>query len=640
MSALHFDKAELGNLQYSLKREMLSTNRAGGYMSTTVVCCNTRKYHGLMVTALDEFGGEDYVLLSSLDETIIQHGSEFNLAIHRYTGNYEPRGHKYIVDFSYTPTPTITYRVGGVLLKKELLWVHSSSQLLIRYTLLEAHSATRLRLRPFLAFRSRHALSKANLDADTKCYDVKNGVKARLYNKFPFLFMQLSKGNEFVCAPHWHYNFEYIEELERGYDCNEDLFTNGFFECDITKGESVVFSASLSEEQTEMFGEIFSEELARRSEKTEFLPALRHSARQFLIQYQGNMMLTAGYHWYNPRSRETFISLAGCTLTQGLADKFEKVLNHHVGRLHDGLFGKHLAADTQLWFFYTLQALGEVYSKAEIWSKYKSAIVDILSAYRYGTTPHGCIRMDGNGLIWASLAQYPLTWMRGVVNGIPVTRRPGYTVEVNALWYNAVCYAIEAAKEAGDNEFLSIWEKLPKKIAENFEKMFWIPQRKHLADYVYEGYVCQEIRSNQLLAVSLDYSPLSFAQKGAVLECVKNHLLTVRGVRTLSPKSTAYKGWYQGNAVAREQAAHQGTAYVWLLEHYVKAGFEVHGKGFASQAEDIVDEFKGDMLLYGIGTVGELYDGDPPHRPSGAISYAPSVGAILTIDKLINDSRK
>ncbi|MDE6500185.1 MAG: glycogen debranching enzyme N-terminal domain-containing protein, partial [Rikenella sp.] len=156
MAILQFNKQALGNLEYSLQREMLSTNRAGGYMNTTIVCCNTRKYHGLMVCPVEELGGEDYVLLSSLDETVIQHEQEFNLAIHRYPGMYEPRGHKYIVDFSYTPTPTIIYRVGGVLLKKEMLWVHTAEQLLIRYTLLEARSATKLRLRPFLAFRSRH----------------------------------------------------------------------------------------------------------------------------------------------------------------------------------------------------------------------------------------------------------------------------------------------------------------------------------------------------------------------------------------------------------------------------------------------------------------------------------------------------
>ena len=162
MSALTFDKSELGNLEYSLQREMLATDRIGGYMSTTIVCCNTRRYHGLMVAPIDD-SDRTYVLLSALDETIIQHDQTFNLALHRFQGTYEPRGHKYITDFEYTPTPTITYRVGGVILKKEMLWIHKRTQLMIRYTLVDAHSETRLRLRPFLAFRDKHALTHANM---------------------------------------------------------------------------------------------------------------------------------------------------------------------------------------------------------------------------------------------------------------------------------------------------------------------------------------------------------------------------------------------------------------------------------------------------------------------------------------------
>ena len=165
MSALTFDKSELGNLEYSLQREMLATDRKGGYMSTSIVCCNTRKYHGLMVAPIDATD-EAYVLLSSLDETIIQHDQSFNLALHRFKGVYEPRGHKYITDFEYTPTPTITYRVGGVILRKELLWIHKRTQLMIRYTLVDAHSDTTLRLRPFFAFRNKHSLSKANMEAN------------------------------------------------------------------------------------------------------------------------------------------------------------------------------------------------------------------------------------------------------------------------------------------------------------------------------------------------------------------------------------------------------------------------------------------------------------------------------------------
>ena len=641
MASFYFDKAELGNLQYSLQRELLATNRAGGYMSTTIVGCNTRKYHGLMVSSLDELGGEDFVLLSSLDETIIQHKSEFNLAIHRYRDNYyEPRGHKYIVDFVYTPTPTTTYRVGGVVLKKELLWVHSSHQLLIKYTLVEATSQTFLRLRPLLAFRSRHELSKENMEADTKSYPVSNGVKSKMYDGFPFLFMQTSNNAEFVAAPHWYNNFVYGEEIKRGYEAEEDLLTTGFFECEMKKGESVIFSASTSEVNAKELEDLFNDEIARRSEKTEFLPALRHSARQFLITYQGNKMLTAGYHWYNPRSRETFMALAGCTITQGLDDVFEQVLGHHVRRLKNGFFGTHIAVDTSLWFFRTLQALPYLYEKKDIWHKYKDAMCEILEAYRSGNTPGGIIKMMDNGLIFADMDNVPLTWMRAMVEGKPVTRRPGFAVEVNALWYNAVCFALNLAIAAGDTEFVDRWKELPEIIQNSFVDTFYLADKKYLADYVYYDHVSTTIRPNQLLAVSLAYSPLNYEQKGAVLECVKNNLFTLKGVRTLSPGNPEYVGMCKGSHNDREHAMCQGTAFPWLLEHYVVAGFEVHGEGFISKAEEILEAFQDDMLTYGVGSVPEIFDGDPSHAPAGAISYAPSVGALLVIQAIVERRKK
>ncbi|MBR0333026.1 MAG: glycogen debranching enzyme N-terminal domain-containing protein, partial [Alistipes sp.] len=285
MSVLNFDKDQLGNLEYSLQREMLSTDRKGGYMSTTIVCCNTRKYHGLVVTPIDETDRR-FVLLSSLDETVIQHDQAFNLALHRFPGIYEPRGHKYIIDFQYTPTPTITYRVGGVVLRKEMLWIHSRTQLLIRYTLVDAHSRTLLRLRPFLAFRENHTVGQANMYANGHSYPVVNGVKTRMYAEFPWLFMQTDKKEmEFVAAPDWYYNFEYAEEARRGYPAHEDLMTTGYFEGEIAKGESVIFSCSLEEmASSKDIDKLFEEELARRTNKVDFLSCLRHSARQFIVR--------------------------------------------------------------------------------------------------------------------------------------------------------------------------------------------------------------------------------------------------------------------------------------------------------------------------------------------------------------------
>lgn len=636
MSSLQFDKAQLGNLEYSLQREMLSTNRAGGYMSTTIVCCNTRKYHGLMVCPIRDKGDEEYVLLSSLDETIIQHDQSFNLALHRYQGNYEPRGHKYIVDFHYTPTPTITYRVGGVLLRKEMLWVHSAEQLLIRYTLLEGHSQTFLRLRPFLAYRNRHALSHNNMYADGSSHTIEGGVKSRLYPDLPWLNMQLSRKASFVAVPDWHHNFEYAVEAKRGYECLEDLLTTGYFELELRTGESVVFSASTTTADSAKLDELFEAEISRRTVKTEFLPALRHSARQFLIDYKGDISLQAGYPWYNPRSRATFVALAGCTLTQGLVDICGEILSHHKRRLHFGLFGTHLAADTQLWFFHTL-SLYEAHVGADmVWRDFGGAIKEILTTYHNGDTPNRCIRMEANGLIYAATENGALTWMNVSVDGRPITPRSGFAVDVNALWYNAVCYAVDLAERCGDTAFVKHWAPLRAKIKDSFVEMFWNESRHYLCDYVNNGYYNGDIRPNQLMALSLAYSPLNDEQKGAVLEIVRSHLLTTRGIRSLSPRNCDYKGRYEGNQQQRDSALHQGTCFVWLLEHFVRAGFNLHGVAFVAQAQELLDAFKEDVLSYGIGSVPEVYDGDPPHNPGGAISYAPSVGALLAINTIID----
>ena len=663
MAILQFNKQALGNLEYSLQREMLSTNRAGGYMNTTIVCCNTRKYHGLMVCPVEALGGEDFVLLSSLDETVIQHGQEFNLAIHRYPGLYEPRGHKYIVDFSYTPTPTIIYRVGGVLLKKEMLWVHTAEQLLIRYTLLEARSATKLRLRPFLAFRSRHSLSHENMEADGKSYPISGGVKSRLYPRFPWLHMQISKTAKFVTAPDWYHNFEYLEEERRGYPYREDLLTTGYFEMDIATGESIIFSGSTSEIQPDQLTRIFEDEIARRTVKTEFLPALYHSARQFLIIKENHTSLTAGYPWYNARSRETFMSLAGITLTQPslMVDQCVEILDYHVeNRLHDGIFGTHFAADTQLWFFYALQQLENFIQggKSEIWARYGTAMKEILYAYRDGVGNDNAendsdwyddereryIHMAGNGLIWAEMPGRPLTWMNTMNDGQPVTRRPGFAVEVNALWYNAVCYTLELAGQCGDDTFVKEWVEMPERIKDNFKATFWLeqnPQQPYLADYVYHDTEKNcDIRPNMLLACSLPYSPLNEYEQQKIYTVVEAYLLTPRGLRTLSPNSPWYQGICRGNEHCRNNARHQGTVFPWLLEHYVRTGFKLYGKGYLHQAKELLNGFEEDLLNYGIGSVPEAYDGDAPHDPCGAISYAPSVAALLQIHRMIRETEK
>ena len=224
MSYLRFDKTLMTNLEESLPKEILRSNRSGAYSCSTIVDCNTRKYHGLLVVPVPELDDENHVLLSSLDETVIQHGAEFNLGLHKYQAdNFSPRGHKYIREFECQQVPTTIYRVGGVVLKKEKVFQHYENRIIIRYTLMEAHSETTLRLRPFLAFRSVREYTHENTRASRDYQLVSNGIKTCMYEGYPDLYMQLDKKNEFIYQPDWYRGVEYPKAQERGYASNEDL---------------------------------------------------------------------------------------------------------------------------------------------------------------------------------------------------------------------------------------------------------------------------------------------------------------------------------------------------------------------------------------------------------------------------------
>ena len=644
MPGLSFDKRELGNLEYSLQREMLATDRRGGYMSTTIVGCNTRKYHGLIVAPIDTTE-ETYVLLSSLDETIVQHDQSFNLALHRFRGVYEPRGHKYITDFEYTPCPTITYRVGGVLLKKELLWIHKRTHLMIRYTLVDAHSETTLRLRPFLAFRNKHSLSKANMYANVRSYPVKNGVKNRLYDGFPWLHLQLSKSDaQFIPAPDWYYDFEYQKEIERGYEGHEDLLTTGYFEMKIQKGESIIFSASVDEMgSAEEIQAAFDASIARRTHKIDFRSCLHHSARQFIIRRPGDRTeVIAGYPWYGVDGRSTFIALPGLTLEQGYKEDCLAVLDTMVGDMHNGDFAgsasAEVAADAPLWFFWTLQQLDSHIGAKAVWERYGAAMKSILAAYRSGFFG-GCVALHENGLVWAEREGYALTWMNSVMNGVPQTPRAGYAVEINALWYNAVCYALELAKKCGDKAFVAEWKLLPEKTKRSFLDKFYLTEEGYLADYVDMRSTNKAIRCNQIIACGLDYRMVDEAQAVNILLTVRQHLLTPHGLRSLSPRNPLFESTYKENPIEQEAASKNGAVWVWPMMFYFKCAFALDGARFIPKAEEMYESFDENIQTYCIGSVAEYYDANPPFAPRGAVSQAWSVGALLYIKQLIEQEQ-
>jgi predicted glycogen debranching enzyme len=641
MAFLSFDKAELVNLEYSLARESLRSNRAGSYASTTISGCNTRKYHGLLVCPIEAMDGENHVLLSSLDVTVLQHERDFNLGIHKYEGDhYIPRGHKYIRDYNAEIGSKMTYRVGGVVLSREMMLVQKKEQILIRFTLEEAHSPTRLQFRPFLAFRNIHMLSKANLYVNRHFDEVPNGITLKLYDGYPNLYMQFSKKNEFVPVPDWYYNIEYMEEQRRGYDFKEDLYVPGYFEMSMKTGESVIFSASTARETPAGLKKKFDAEKDLRIPRDSFRNCLDNASEQFLLRKGKQTEILAGFPWHGIRGRDTFIALPGLTFSKGDFSAAHEVIATMIGKMKDGLFPNTIhrghavynSSDAPLWFIRALQLFEEADPSLNVWKTYGRTIKQILSAYRSGT--HYDIRMLENGLITGGEKDIPVTWMDATVNGRPVTARTGLAVEVNALWYNAVCQAIEWA--VADKKFISEWKAYPEMIRASYINTFWSEEYHYLADYVQDDEKDFSVRPNQVIATALNYSPLSQEMKKEVLDVVESELLTPRGLRTLSPKNERYEGIYEGNQEARDAAYHQGTAWPWLLEHFVKGYLDVHKRSGLTLIKRLYREFEDEMTLHGIGSISELYDGNPPHYPKGATSFATSVAALIRIGEMID----
>lgn len=643
MSYLRFDKTLMTNLEESLTREILRTNRSGAYHCSTIVDCNTRKYHGLLVIPVPELDDENHVLLSSLDETVVQHGAEFNLGLHKYHGdNFSPRGHKYIREFECEKVPTTIYRVGGVVLKKEKLFVHHENRILIRYTLLEAHSTTTLRLRPYLAFRSVRQYTHENSQASRHYDEVKNGLKTCMYPGYPDLYMQMSKENEFHFQPDWYRGIEYTKEQERGYDFNEDLYVPGYFEMEITKDEPIVFSGGISEIEPDSLNALFAAEADRRTPRDSFKNCLINAAHQFLNKQGDKSYILAGYPWFKCRARDMFISLPGLTLAINELDKFDMVMHTAIKAIYafmneedtDLKVYEMEHPDVLLWAVWTIQQFGKTVSRKEAYQKYGTLLKDIMTYLTEGKHPN--LTVYDNGLIYSRGTEKAITWMNATVNGRPVTPRSGYIVEFNTLWYNALMYVSELIAEyEGASDFTSRLSALAQKTGKSFVSTF-LNEYGYLLDYVDGDMLDWSVRPNMIFAAAFDYSPLDAKQKKGVVDIVTKELLTPKGLRSLSPKSGGYNPNYVGPQLQRDYAYHQGTAWPWLEGFYLEAYLRLYKRSAISFVERQMIGYEDEMSLHCLGTIPELFDGNPPFKGRGAISFAMNVAQILRILNLLD----
>ncbi len=647
MSYLKFDKNLMINLEQSLPKEMLRTNKAGAYHCTTIVGCNTRKQHGLLVIPISDMDDQAHVLLSSLDESVIQHGASFNLGLHQYGDNvFSPNGHKYIREFDCESVPRMIYRVGGVVLTKEKVFISHQNRILIKYTLLDAHSPTTLRFRPMLAFRNANALCVENdaLNRDTR--PVKNGEATCLYQGYPELFMQFSKTPEWVQDGHWYKGIEYQKDKDRGIPYKEDLWVPGYFELPIKKGESIIFSASTEECDPKNFKKTYEEELSIRTCRTSFFNCLKNSAKQFYFKKSDGSYIMAAYPWYRVHGRDEMIALPGCTLGIDNEEEYHAVLDTYLKALFrlidegvkDATIRELDLPDIPLWAIWAIQQYRRYATTAQCRERY-GEVVRRLVEYVRGEKIRN-LNLNPNGLVSTAGQNSPVTWLSAAINGKPIIPRTGYVLEFNALWFNAVKFLISLYEnETGEEEYVAGLKELALKMESSFVDTF-LNDYGYLYDYVNGSYTDLEVRPNMAIAIGLEYSPLSRQQRKKVLDFCTRELLTPKGLRSLSPKSYAYTPNYVGNPIEREYAVHQGPARPWLFGFYADAYFKVFGLAGLSFIERMLIGYEDEMAEGCIGSLSEMYDGNPPYTGRGAVSAAKNVGEILRTIRTVKQMTK
>jgi len=650
--------------------EWLEANGCGGYASSTVMNCHTRKYHGLLVANLAQPAGR-YVMLSKFEDSLSLGPEEHFFSCHQYPDFFFPPVRHCLSQFSLDPAPRFTYEIGRqidgqpgkIIICKTIMLMQGENCVLIKYDFENAPDNMVLRLKPFLAFRNFHGLAKQNGRFAAVTAPLNNGFLVTPYPEMPTLFIRANVNAQFSPGSHWYNNFEYPAERERGYGWQEDLVMPGVLEIAVQNGQSVIVAASLQEKPLELQKK-WTSELRRRSRSQEQEQALAagfppedrdpvrqllKAGRQFLITSPaGRPAIIAGYHWFDAWGRDTLIALPGLTFCSGREQEGMDILTSLGQHERDGLLPNFFApdeknhaynsVDASLWLFWSVQQQlkftgdpGRI--EHTLWPVMQRIIKKFLSGTVYN------IYMADNGLLHAGDAVTHLTWMDAKIGGRPVTPRGGFAVEINALWFNALCFAGELA--AAFNQEALFPAGLPERIRLAFQDVFWIADGSYLGDVYAEGVLDHAIRPNQIFALSLPFSPVTPAQAAGVLQVVREHLLTPCGLRTLAAGDPAYRGRYEGDPAQRDGAYHQGTVWPWLLGAFGEAMLK-----YARDKEEAkvflrkhLRNFLGRHLpVAGLGTVSEIFDGDPPHDPRGCVAQAWSVGEIIRLYTLLQES--
>lgn len=640
---MRIEREDLLRLDSSLGRIWLETDGVGGYAASTVLGCNTTRYHGLLV-APPRGSVKRHVFLSRFEETLVSGGREFALSMARYAGVLHPQGHQYVSTFEMAPFPTWTYRIGDVDVRREVLLVRGAPTVLVRWKLSGGDTPFTLHVRPFLPCREADSLAFENVYLVRDVRSVPGGVASRPYASLPAVSLTTSRPAPFLPESHWYRGVEFPDDMARGYGGHEDQFSPGRFEVDLSPGEEFVVAATIGDRVADPAA-LWRSENRRRRTATPIASGVKTSqvrvADEFLYTApHGRLGVIAGFPWFGEWGRDTAIALPGLLLAAGRVEECGAALSAlseflRRGRLPNR-FGltpetsEYGATDPALWFARAVRLFENAGGDdARLMRDLYPALAAIASGYRDSRADD--LRMDDAGLLSGTSGATAATWMDAVLAGTAVTPRDGCAVEVNALWFHLLDHVARLARRAGDTKAAREWSALKRRAGKSFLARFWLEDERRLADVWKDGIADRGVRPNMVIAASLEFSPLSKAQRAAVVLVARNELLTPRGLRSLSPRDPGYQGRYEGDVRSRDRAYHQGTVWPWLVGAYAEAYLRAHGRGASSRRHlrEVLDAFAPALEERAIGQVAEVYDGDPPHRARGAWAQAWNAGELL-----------
>ncbi|MFT3936074.1 MAG: amylo-alpha-1,6-glucosidase [Chitinophagaceae bacterium] len=652
---LQKDSTILQNLSTALECEWLETNALGGYSSSTIIGCNTRRYHGLLVAATKP-PTERMVLVSKLEETIVIGDDQFELSANEYGDVVHPNGYHYINEFTRNLFPQFTYKVAGVTLKKTITMVHQENSTIIIYDVLEANTPFTLQLLPLLAVRNHHELVISNNAVNTKADFKQNVFSVNLYNNTPTVFIKIP-GAKFHEQPQWFYSFTYQKEKERGLEYEEDLFSHGLFSVDLKQGDSLGIILSVKDPTLSDAHDLLEKETNRKksllenlSDSNSILSMFQLAADQFIVKRNIGSTeaasVIAGYHWFTDWSRDTMISLPGLALYTGRYKDAQNILrafahSSSMGMLpnrftDEGGLPEYNNVDGTLWFFIAVYKYWLITKDNDfILTEILPVLKDIVEWHYKGTRYN--IHVAEDGLLYAGEQGQQLTWMDARVDNWVVTPRMGKPVEVQALWYNTLKIYATFLLLNQEKSDAAITESHAAKAKESFQKLFWYAEGNYLYDNIDENNIPDKsLRPNQLFAISLPFTLIEGEQAIAILNTVKENLYTPVGLRSLAANDKNYKSIYTGNLLQRDVAYHQGTVWSWLLGPYVDALIKVKGEAGYQEAKTVIDNIAFHLNEAGVGSISEIFDAEAPHHPRGCIAQAWGVAELLRVMKEYN----